>query len=766
MLSRARKEILLKTVALVMPNYAMSVYLLPKDLCRELEGMMNSYWWRNNHSRGKGINWMKSKYLCNPKGHGGLRFKQLHSFNIALLGKQVWNILTRPKSLMAKVLKARYFPRTSVLQASLGYNSSFVWRSMLAAKDVVVGHNISIGNDPWLPDITDGFISTEFNEELVVAPVSCLMVPNQRIWDFDVVSDLFNARDKELILQIPLSSRRDNDAWYWQANPRGCYTVRNCYKLLNSITSDSFAGVWRKLWRLNVPSKIKNFIWRAAKNVLPTAVNLLSRRVDIISTCAVCNANEETIMHALIESSFARTCWFSSPVGFVGSCTSFLIWLEHIFARCSTDDCNIAMMICWRIWIHRNDKIWNQKIGFVQQVLNSAGQLLYQWQAAKKQLYFVDAGVHQLAHGAGRIGLGCVIRNSDGAFLAARCVGRHGAFSAREAEALGIREALSWLKEYKLPCVIVEMDCLQVFQALTEGFSGPNVFGLIIEDCRELALVIGEVKFSYVHRSANFAAHSVARAGNFMTDSRVWNCVPPPWLLNSLFNINHSFNTSLKHIADTKREYLGNTWQFLVCLSRKISSINLEIQHCIEVWRVNFSEMFTMNGIKSLYGARAKLEPLDSACLNPTIFVVPHTVTVSFLVTLSPRFTLPLPLPLRLPFSSLLLLLVLAFLPIHTHARTCSDFCSSSRLRLSLFLSRFYKKIWNLLMVRADIAQTWKKLTPEERHQWMVSNMNEISSSNSGTSKNIKESDEEKTDGGNCNAINFHNIKLWKLGFH
>ncbi|KAH9777775.1 RNase H domain-containing protein [Citrus sinensis] len=240
-------------------------------------------------------------------------------------------------------------------------------------------------------------------------------------------------------------------------------------------------------------------------------------------------------MHALIECSFARTCWFSSPVGFVGSCTSFLTWLEHIFTRCSEDDCNIAMMICWRIWIHRNDKIWNQKNGSVQQVLNSAGQLLYQWQAAKKQLYFVDAGVQQLAHGAvswekpefgwvkcnvdaavfasqGRIELGCVIRNSDGGFVAARCVGRHGSFSAREAEALGIREALSWLKEYKLPCVIVKMDCLQVFQALTEGFSGPNGFGLIIEDCRELALVIGEVKFSFVRRSANFAAHSVARA--------------------------------------------------------------------------------------------------------------------------------------------------------------------------------------------------------------------------------------------------------------
>ena len=43
MLSRAGKEILLKTVAQTIPNYVMQVYLLPIDLCRDLETMMNSF---------------------------------------------------------------------------------------------------------------------------------------------------------------------------------------------------------------------------------------------------------------------------------------------------------------------------------------------------------------------------------------------------------------------------------------------------------------------------------------------------------------------------------------------------------------------------------------------------------------------------------------------------------------------------------------------------------------------------------------------------
>ena len=158
MLSKAGKEILLKTVAQVMPNYAMNVYLLPLDLCKELEIMMNSFWWGSKRNGGgSGINWMKWECLCKPKDFGGIGFKQLHLFNISMLGKQMWNLFIHPNSFVAKILKARYFPRSSVLDASLGSNPNFIWRSIMAAKDIVIkgsrlqigsGQQVLIGSDP------------------------------------------------------------------------------------------------------------------------------------------------------------------------------------------------------------------------------------------------------------------------------------------------------------------------------------------------------------------------------------------------------------------------------------------------------------------------------------------------------------------------------------------------------------------------------------------------------------------------------------------
>ena len=78
------------------------------------------------------------------------------------------------------------------------------------------------------------------------------------------------------------------------------------------------------------------------------------------------------------------------------------------------------------------------------------------------------------------------------------------------------------------------MDSFQVFNALTTNSFGPNGFGLIIDDCRALAQSLGDVTFSFVRRSANSAAHSIARVGYSLSAPGEWRHVPPPWLISKL----------------------------------------------------------------------------------------------------------------------------------------------------------------------------------------------------------------------------------------
>ncbi|XP_031097070.1 uncharacterized protein LOC116001325 [Ipomoea triloba] len=75
LLSCARKETLIKSVAQSLPTYSMSVYLLPDSLCDTLQKVMNKYFWESGGGNSRGVHWLSWDRLAFPKGQGGLGFK-------------------------------------------------------------------------------------------------------------------------------------------------------------------------------------------------------------------------------------------------------------------------------------------------------------------------------------------------------------------------------------------------------------------------------------------------------------------------------------------------------------------------------------------------------------------------------------------------------------------------------------------------------------------------------------------------------------------
>ena len=68
------------------------------------------------------------------RGNG---FRDIHAFNLAMLAKQAWRLLTETHSLFYRVYKACYFPSCMFMDVELGTNPSFVWRSLLQAREVI-----------------------------------------------------------------------------------------------------------------------------------------------------------------------------------------------------------------------------------------------------------------------------------------------------------------------------------------------------------------------------------------------------------------------------------------------------------------------------------------------------------------------------------------------------------------------------------------------------------------------------------------------------
>ena len=75
--------------------------------------------------------------LTRPKHLGGLGFWDSEIFNLALLARQAWRIMTNDTSLSARMLKAIYFPGCDQLEAELGSHPSQIWRALLDGSDIL-----------------------------------------------------------------------------------------------------------------------------------------------------------------------------------------------------------------------------------------------------------------------------------------------------------------------------------------------------------------------------------------------------------------------------------------------------------------------------------------------------------------------------------------------------------------------------------------------------------------------------------------------------
>ncbi|GAU38871.1 hypothetical protein TSUD_67340 [Trifolium subterraneum] len=138
----------------------MSCFLLPKALCSHIESIIYKFWWGNNNDKRK-IHWIKWRQICKHKNKGGLGFRELKAFNEALLAKQGWRCITQPNIMIAQILKAKYYPEKSFVEAEIENKSvSYTWHSRSKANWILKkgvlwnignGANINIWNDNRLP---------------------------------------------------------------------------------------------------------------------------------------------------------------------------------------------------------------------------------------------------------------------------------------------------------------------------------------------------------------------------------------------------------------------------------------------------------------------------------------------------------------------------------------------------------------------------------------------------------------------------------------
>ena len=138
-------------------------------------------------------------------------------------------------------------------------------------------------------------------------------------WNMQAVRDFFSPLDWELIESIRLSTSPQDEYWAWHYEKSGIFTVRSAYQLAvqlrdreNSSCCSSNSNpsgnrsLWNSIWKLNVPQKIKVFLWRVVNHGLATRLNKWKCSLEKDNLCELCGLQVESEFHALVMCDHAR----------------------------------------------------------------------------------------------------------------------------------------------------------------------------------------------------------------------------------------------------------------------------------------------------------------------------------------------------------------------------------------------------------------------------------------------------------------------------
>ncbi|XP_057792604.1 uncharacterized protein LOC131009319 [Salvia miltiorrhiza] len=314
-------------------------------------------------------------------------------------------------------------------------------------------------------------------------------------WNVDLLKSIVDEADLKNIMSIPLLPNFGSDKMIWHYSNNDSYPVKSAYKLASSLTLDTtykVEGQWECLWKVDVPPKVKNFLWRAARDNLPSKQRLLSRGV----------------------ARKAKVC-----------------------------------MLLWQIWRDRNAMVWQNEFPVPTRSILRADVARNDWKAMRKpttQRQRVGAscvGWHSIPEGSficnvdaaffeedQSMGIGVAIRNHEGHFVIGKTIKLNGRRSVVEGELLGIKEALSWIKELGLVTGWVENDSLQACNLITSGDRNLLEIGAIAAACRLELRVLSNFSMRHVRREQNAIAHCLAKAARDITTHHVWK-EPPSFVV-------------------------------------------------------------------------------------------------------------------------------------------------------------------------------------------------------------------------------------------
>ncbi|XP_023634268.1 uncharacterized protein LOC111829408 [Capsella rubella] len=314
------------------------------------------------------MHWVAWDKVCKLKSQGGLGFRDIGHFNQALLAKQAWRMLDSTDSLLARVHKSSYFPRTGLMEAVVGSRPS--WRSIMFGRELLEkGLMKTIGNgcstrvwlDKWGFDEQPRRPLNKNRLYELNLLVSTFIRP-QGDWNVELLNEYFPPCDVARIRLFPPEVNL-SDKMVWAYTNDGRYSVKSGYWLPNNEVDNSAVisehlkrvnEVKEKVWKVKTIPKIHMFLWRVLSGAIAVASCMRRHGLNVNPLCSLCHLEEETISHVLFRCSLASQVWSTSGLllpshGFMASTEENIDYMLNLVYRADLAP-QTRNAIPWILW--------------------------------------------------------------------------------------------------------------------------------------------------------------------------------------------------------------------------------------------------------------------------------------------------------------------------------------------------------------------------------------------------------------------------------
>ncbi|XP_050211934.1 uncharacterized protein LOC126662091 [Mercurialis annua] len=195
------------------------------------------------------------------------------------------------------------------------------------------------------------------------------LIENGR-WKENLIQRSFLSKDVEYIQSIPLPQSNLLDKLRWHYDKKGEYSARSGYRLAvrlrdATIRPDNAHKMrwWKYMWNLDMPPKIKIFMWRTFHNLLPVKINMKIRGLSIDTNCPICNEGYETSMHSLWSCPNAKNVWNQWERGrnlTRDRNNHIQDLISHVYETINEADFIFLFLLKWMIWHSRNNTIFGR----------------------------------------------------------------------------------------------------------------------------------------------------------------------------------------------------------------------------------------------------------------------------------------------------------------------------------------------------------------------------------------------------------------------